>query len=260
LKRTFEGQAALVTGGGSGIGRAVVEALVAAGSKVCVLEHSEDKCRELAELGDRVRAVAGDATAASANEFAVRTALEAFGRLDTLITFVGRFDNYVHATDIPDDRFDAAFAEVYDTNVKSVLHAVRAAAAALRSTRGNIVITCSSSSFFPGRGGSLYVSSKFALRGLVTQLAYEFAPDVRVNGVAPGGTVATDLRGLRSLRQHEERLDSLPGRVEQLKARTPLRVALTPEDHAAAYLYLASRSAPGVTGEIIRSDGGLSVR
>src|SRR5581483_9997757 len=104
------------------------------------------------------------------------------------------------------------------------------------------------------------VASKFALRGFVVQLAHELAPDVRVNAVAPGGTVATDLRGLRSLGAFEQRLDDRPGRVETLKGRTPLSVALRPQDHAAAYVYLASDRCPGVTGEILRSDGGLSVR
>jgi NAD(P)-dependent dehydrogenase (short-subunit alcohol dehydrogenase family) len=131
---------------------------------------------------------------------------------------------------------------------------------ALRRSRGTLILTLSSSSFFPGRGGVLYVATKFALRGVVAQLAHELAPEVRVNGVAPGGTLDTDLRGPRSLGLEGRRLAESPGRREQLVARTPLRVALTPADHAGAYLWLASNQAPGVTGEIIRSDGGLAVR
>jgi NAD(P)-dependent dehydrogenase (short-subunit alcohol dehydrogenase family) len=103
------------------------------------------------------------------------------------------------------------------------------------------------------------VASKFALRGVVTQLAHEEAPRVRVNGVAPGGTLDTDLRGAASLGA-AERLDDRPGRRAQLEARTPLHLALTPADHAAAYLYLASDGARGVTGEVLRSDGGLGAR
>jgi 2,3-dihydroxy-2,3-dihydrophenylpropionate dehydrogenase len=83
---------------------------------------------------------------------------------------------------------------------------------------------------------------------------------VRVNGVAPGGTVATDLRGPRSLGLDGVRLDDRPGRAEQLEARTPLGVALTASDHAGAYVFLASDAARGMTGEIVRSDGGLGVR
>jgi NAD(P)-dependent dehydrogenase (short-subunit alcohol dehydrogenase family) len=130
----------------------------------------------------------------------------------------------------------------------------------LRKTRGSLTLTLSSSSFYPGRGGPLYVASKFALRGLVTALAHEVAPDVRVNGVAPGGTLETDLRGASALGQSEERLDDRPGRREQLEARTPLHIAMTPAHHAGAFVFLASDASAGITGEIIRSDGGLSVR
>jgi NAD(P)-dependent dehydrogenase (short-subunit alcohol dehydrogenase family) len=104
------------------------------------------------------------------------------------------------------------------------------------------------------------VATKFALRGVVAQLAHELAPEVRVNGVAPGGTLDTDLRGPRSLGLAERRLADRPGRREELEARTPLGIALEPADHASAYLWLASDGARGVTGEVIRSDGGLAVR
>jgi NAD(P)-dependent dehydrogenase (short-subunit alcohol dehydrogenase family) len=256
----LEHRVALVTGGGSGIGRAVVDAFLAEGAAVCVLEHNEDKCAELRSIGERVDVVCGDATSAVDADRAVTAAVKRFGRLDTLATFVGIFDNYTHLSDIPPDRLDAAFAETFDVNVKSVVLAVHAATPHLRRARGNIIVTASSSSFYPGRGGSLYVASKFAVRGLVVQLAHELAPDVRVNGVAPGGTLRTDLRGLRSLGQFDHRLDDRTGREEALRKRTPLAVALRPEDHAGAYVYLASDRCPGVTGEILRSDGGLGVR
>lgn len=254
------GHVALLTGGGSGIGRGVLDAYRAEGALVAVLEHSPAKCAELADLGEDVVVIEGDATSAADNDLLVAAAIDRFGHLDSLSTFVGIFDTYTHAVDIPEAAFDAAFEEAYTVNVKSVLLAVRSSAAALRDRRGAVVITCSSSSFYAGRGGALYVSSKHAVRGLVTQLAFELAPDVRVNGVAPGGTVATDLRGLRALDQHEQRLEDRPGRTEGIRQRTPLHVALTPADHAHAYVYLASGESPGLTGEIIRSDGGMAVR
>jgi 2,3-dihydroxy-2,3-dihydrophenylpropionate dehydrogenase len=170
------------------------------------------------------------------------------------------FDLYTPLTDIPDDRFDAAFDELFHLNVRSPLLTARAALPALRAAKGSIVFTLSSSSFYAGRGGALYVSTKFALRGAVVQLAREVAPEVRVNGVAPGGTVGTDLRGPRSLGLEGQRLDDRPGRAEQLAERTPLHVALTAADHAATYVFLLSDQARGMTGEILRSDGGLGVR
>ena len=256
------GRVAYVTGGGSGIGRAVVDAFLHEGAAVGVLERDAAKLGELAATGagSRLLAVEGDATAATDHERAVAATVERFGTLDILATFVGVFDEYTPLAEIPCERFDAAYAETFDVNVRSVLLAVRAAASALRAARGSVVVTCSSSSFYPGRGGVLYVASKFALRGVVVQLARELAPDVRVNGVAPGGTVATDLRGLSSLGRSAVRLDERPGRVDALRERTPLGVALRPEDHAGAYVFLASAEAPGLTGEILRSDGGLGVR
>ena len=254
------GKVIVCTGGGSGIGRAAVEAFVAAGAGVAVLERDAAKCEALAVLGDDVLAVAGDATSAAGNEQVVAAALTRWGRIDAAVTFVGVFDLYTPLADIPDDRFAAAFDEIYALNVRSPLLTARAALPALRSAKGSIVFTLSSSSFYAGRGGALYVSSKFALRGAVLQLAREVAPDVRVNGVAPGGTVGTDLRGPASLGLDDQRLDDRPGRVEQLRERTPLHVALTGADHAASYVFLVSDQARGMTGEVLRSDGGLGVR
>jgi NAD(P)-dependent dehydrogenase (short-subunit alcohol dehydrogenase family) len=248
------------TGGGSGIGRAAVEAFVAEGGRVALLELDTDKVRQMSALGDEVIAVAGDATTPAANHALVETALDRWGRIDAVVTFVGVFDLYTAQHDLPDEQFDAAFTEIFDLNVRSPLLTARAALPALRESRGSITFTLSSSSFYAGRGGALYVGSKFALRGVLVELAHELAPEVRVNGVAPGGTVGTDLRGPHSLGLDEQRLADRPGRDEQLQARTPLRVALRPADHAGAYVFLASDRSRGMTGEILRSDGGLGVR
>jgi NAD(P)-dependent dehydrogenase (short-subunit alcohol dehydrogenase family) len=130
----------------------------------------------------------------------------------------------------------------------------------LLESRGNIIFTIPTSGFYAGRGGPLYVASKFALRGLVVQLAHELAPDLRVNGVAPGGTLNTDMRGLRSVGLQDRRLDDLPDRSDELRSRSPLGVALSANDHAGAYAFLASDRARGITGVIINSDGGIGVR
>jgi 2,3-dihydroxy-2,3-dihydrophenylpropionate dehydrogenase len=258
--KALHGKAAAVVGGGSGIGRAVVEAFLAAGASVAVLERDPAKCAALRRLGPDVAVVEGDARSPADTAAVVGAARRPGGHLDVAAGFVGVFDLYTPLRDIPDDRLDAAFDEVFGLNVKTSLVLARAALPALREGRGCLLLTLSSSSFYPGRGGTLYVASKFALRGVVCQLAHEEAPHVRVNGVAPGGTVGTDLRGAASLGLDGTRLDDRPGRREQLEARTPLHVALGPADHAGAYVYLASDAARGVTGEVIRSDGGLGAR
>jgi 2,3-dihydroxy-2,3-dihydrophenylpropionate dehydrogenase len=103
------------------------------------------------------------------------------------------------------------------------------------------------------------VSSKFAVRGLVASLAHELAPQIRVNGVAPGGTLNTDLRGLASLGQDATRLDDTPDRARDMAARTPLNVALTGEDHAWSFVFLASDRCRGITGETVHPDGGFGL-
>ena len=123
-----------------------------------------------------------------------------------------------------------------------------------------MVLTVSTSGFYPGRGGVLYVASKFAVRGCVIALAHELAPQVRVNGVAPGGTLGTELTGPRSLGLDGRALGEAPGREQELRGRTPLRVALTGDDHAGSYVFLASDRARGITGTVVHSDGGAGVR
>ncbi len=122
------------------------------------------------------------------------------------------------------------------------------------------MLTESASSFYPGRGGVLYVSSKFAVRGLVSALAHELAPDIRVNGVAPGGTLNTDLRGLSSLGLDGDS----PGRharpgARRRRAHSRCNVALTGEDHAWSFVFLASERSRGITGETVRPDGGFGL-
>ncbi|MBO0731325.1 MAG: SDR family NAD(P)-dependent oxidoreductase, partial [Acidimicrobiaceae bacterium] len=194
------------TGGGSGIGRAAVEAFVAAGARVGVLERDASKCQTLGELGDAVFALHGDAANVDTNRRLVDQAVKRWGGIDVAATFVGVFDMYTPLTEIPDDHFDAVYDEILTVNLKSPLLTARAVLDPLRERHGCLIFTCSSSSYYAGRGGPLYVASKFGLRGVVTALAHEMAPDVRVNGVAPGGTVGTDLAGPRSLGRAEERL------------------------------------------------------
>ena len=257
----LDGKRALIVGAGSGIGRAVVDAFRSEGARVAVLERDPDKCASLRhDLGDAVPVVQGDATTREANERAVAAAQEAFGGLDTLVNCVGIFDFYKGIGDIDSVDLDSAFDEMFRTNVLTHLHSVKAAVPALRAGSGSsVVLAESASSFYPGRGGVLYVSSKFAVRGLVTTLAYELAPHIRVNGVAPGGTLNTDLRGLASLGLNSTRLDDTPNRERDLAERTPLNVALSGEDHAWSFVFLASDRARGITGDTTHPDGGSAM-
>ena len=202
----------------------------------------------------------GDATKMPDARAAVNTATDAFGGLDVLVNCVGIFDFYRGLADIPEDQLDAAFDEMFAVNVKSQLVTVQAALPELRRAGGSVVLTVSTSGFYPGRGGILYVASKFAVRGCVIALAHELAPDVRVNGVAPGGTLGTELTGPRSMGLAGQILGTTADREEDLRRRTPLQVALSGEDHAGSYVFLASDRARGITGTVVHSDGGVGIK
>ncbi len=256
----LQGRRALVVGAGSGIGRAVVDAFIAEGARVAVLERDPDKGVALSAALPDVPVTVGDAVTREANQKAVAAAVEAFGGLDVLVNCVGVFDFYRSILDLDADVLDVAFDEMFRTNVLSHLQSVKAALPHLQQSRNAVVLlTESTSAYFPGRGGVLYLSSKFAVRGLVTALAHDLAPAIRVNGVAPGGTLGTDLRGLSSLGTAARSLGDTPGRAEELASRVPLQVALSGEDHAWSYVFLASDRSRGITGGVLHPDGGIGV-
>jgi 2,3-dihydroxy-2,3-dihydrophenylpropionate dehydrogenase len=252
----LDGRRALVVGAGSGIGRAVLDAFIAEGAQVSTLELDAAKCERFPDIP----IVQGDATNLADMHTAVTKTREAFGGLDILVNCVGIFDFYRGLTDLDEATLNEAFDETFRVNVLSQLTSVKAALPELRRSNGSVVLTVSTSGFYPGRGGILYVASKFAVRGCVVSLAHELAPDVRVNGVAPGGTLGTELTGPESLGLNEQRLGDTPNRAEDLKSRTPLHVALTGADHAGSYVFLASDRARGITGTIVHSDGGIGIR
>lgn len=251
---------ALVTGGGSGLGRAIVERYVAEGARVGVLELDSRKAADLrAAFGDDVHVTEGDATSYADNRRAVDETVERFGRLDVFVGNAAVWDFAASIDQLPVDAIDDAFDELFRLNVKGYLLGAKASLDALRATRGSIIFSVSNAGFWPGGGGPLYVSSKHAVMGLVKQLAYELAPDIRVNGVAPGG-MATDLRGPRALGLDQTSWGSYPVDriIEQL---SPLGRAISPADYTGHYVLLASRAnSATVTGSVHNCDGGMGVR
>jgi NAD(P)-dependent dehydrogenase (short-subunit alcohol dehydrogenase family) len=250
------GQTVLVVGAGSGIGRAVAERFATEGARVVGLDVDGER---LGDLGLAAQVV-GDASTPSVVAEAIERARAETGCLDGVVCCAGRFDFYQPICSLPPSDVVEAFEEIYRVNVLSGLVVARVGAEALRASRGSLVLTVSSSASWPEGGGVLYGSSKWAVRGLVTHLARELAPEVRVNGVAPGGTARTRLGGLRSLGQGARVADG-PERDRRIAAQTLLGVAASPADHAGAYLYLVSRAlSPLVTGTVVRSDGGRGER
>jgi NAD(P)-dependent dehydrogenase (short-subunit alcohol dehydrogenase family) len=241
-----------------------VEAFVREGAKVGVLERVPDRVQDLAKrLAEKGLAVQGDTTSLEDNEKAVAEVVSTFGQLDILVANAGIFDGFMSLVDFPKEKLSEAFDELFSVNVKSHLLSAKASVPELLKTEGVIIFTVSNAGFYPAGGGVLYTSSKFAVRGLVIELAYQLAPKIRVNGVAPGGTI-TDIRGLKAVAQDQVSAFSMVS-PEEMKAfiqkTNPLGVLPTPEDHAWAYVYLASKEqARVVTGTIIHTDGGLGMR
>ena len=257
MSTPLAGQHILLTGGGSGIGRAVTERYLRDGATVTVLERSPEHAAELeSEVGEELRVLVGDATDAGTLDDAVAAAVNPAGKLHNLTCCVGIFDYYASVTDLLPDELMAAAEEVWRVNVVSHLIAINRAHTALRTARGSVTLTLSESAFHPVGGGVLYGSSKWALRGAVSHLAAQLAPDIRVNGVAPGGTGGTRFGGLSTLAQ-EQTADKMAGRDQRIARGTLLGVTPQPQDHAAAYSYLANPvDARIVTGVVINTDGG----
>lgn len=255
----FERRVIYLTGGGSGLGRALAERFIAEGANVSVLDRSAEKNRELRErLGDAVVTTDGDVRDLAAHEAAVAAALSRFGRLDVYIANAAIWDGNVSLLDLPADRIDAAFDEVFAVNVKGALLGAKAAAPSLIAVRGAIVLTLSIAALRAGGGGPLYTSSKHAGIGLVRELAYELAPFVRVNGVCPAG-MATDLRGPEALG-----LGGTPLMAnvdpDAMRSAYPLDFFPAADDYVGPYLFLASSDAAVTSGTLIEADLGMSAR
>lgn len=257
----LEGDVALVTGAGSGLGRALVDRFVAEGARVVALDRAADRVAAVeADHAGAVVGVVGDVTTTVDNERAVAAALDAFGRLDTFVGNAGMFDYGAGVRDTPAEALSQAFDELFALNVKGYLLGVKAAADALVQHRGSVVLTASMSSTHAGVGGVVYTASKHAVVGLVRQLAHELAPEVRVNGVAPG-FMRTDIRGPQALGLGEQTPGQVPGLEQLAVGSVPLGFLPHPRDYTGHYVQLAARAeAAATTGVVVACDGGLDVR
>lgn len=262
----LDGEVALITGGGSGIGRAVVERYLEEGARVCVTDVVDDRIEELKRrFGDRVTGLVADATTLEGNRAARAHAIETFGKLDVFCANAGLGDAFKELADLAEDDVARVYKEIFDLNVMGVIIGARVMLPELLKTNGSMIVTLSNSSFYPDGGGVMYIASKHAALGIVRQLAHEFAPHVRVNGVSPGAT-KTDIRMPASfgLDEHGQRIRTHThpsNKDEAVEAVTPLRLHAEPADHAGAFVLLASRrDSKAMTGTVIESEAGLGVR
>lgn len=259
--RTLESKVALVSGGADGIGRAVVERYLNEGAEVAVFDINAEKLESLrSEYGDDLITIRGDVTNYEDSAHAVAAAVEAFGKLDIFVGNAALFDYFVPLRKIAPINMAESFDRLFHVNVMGYLNGVRAAQEELKKTNGSVILTVSNSGFYPGGGGILYVTSKHAVVGMIKQLAYEMAPEVRVNGVSPGAT-DTEMKSVEGISGRARPLNHIDGFHENAANAVPLKKVASPADHAALYVVLGSNAqSPMTTGTVIHSDGGWIAR
>ena len=244
----LKGRVALVTGGATGIGGAISAAFGAAGMKVAVHYHAGGEAAE--GVADQIRRAGGEAlllqsdiTESKATDDLVRRTVEKFGKLDVLVNNAGGMVARRPVETLDDEFFDA----VIDLNVRQLVHACKAGAAAM--TPGGSIINVSSISARTGGspGSSIYSGAKAFVSTFTRSLARELAPrNIRVNALSPG-TIATAF--------HERH--STPEKLEATRKSIPLARLGRAEDCAGTALYLASDALSGyVTGQVIEVNGG----
>ena len=261
----FEGKAAIVTGAGRGIGRAIVERLTADGAKVAALDMNVEEAKASGAALALQCNVADSASVAAA----VRAARAAFGRLDIAVNNAGigqaakdgseqfygamaKRNEELAATgqsDVIVDQLihmeDDGWAAVMAVNINGPFYVSREFARVLAEDgNAGAIINISSTSAQSGEGSPHYVTSKAAIIGLTRQLARELAPrKIRVNAVAPGPTNTPVMAGI-------------PDEwIKSMEASIPLGRMANPSEIAAAVAYLASDDASFVNGSVLVANG-----
>ena len=239
------GSVAIVTGSGRGIGRAIALAYAEAGADVVCSARSlaevEAVAEEVRALGRRAVAIACDVNDAGQRQALVRQSVEQLGRITHLVNNVGGGGPNDPLSMTPEQ-----FAQVLTFNVATSYAFCQLCVPLMRDTGGGNIINISSvAARYAQRHFSAYGTAKAALSHLTRLLAQDFAPQIRVNAVAPGPTLTEALNGV------------MPSAMrEVMENNTPLKCLGSPQDIAAAALYLASPASAWVTGKVIDVDGG----
>lgn len=252
MSARFTDKTVLVTGAGSGIGRAVAVAFAAEGASVVLSGRSAAPLEEtrtlIAATGGDSLVVTADVARADDVGALVRKTVEHFGGLDVAVNNAGIFRGGAPIADLSVEDWQA----LLDINVTGVLHCLQAEIAHMRSNGGGAVVNVASNLGAHLRIPNLtgYLTSKAAVSALSRAAALDHIRDgVRINAVSPGPSDTT-----MSLRPGESAAD----RTARMKEDLPLGRVVTTQEVAAAVLYLASPDAASVVGADLVIDGGAS--
>lgn len=241
---------AIVTGGGRGIGRAIVEALAAEGARVAIIDRDNvDRAEALAaELGGGAAAFRADVSDADDVTRMVAAVTERFGHIDILVNNAGTLSRKTILEDSPED-----WDRVLKTNLYGCYHCARAVAPGMvKRGFGRIINTSSIHGRVAKAGMGSYCTSKAAIDMFTKQLAVELAPHgVTVNAVAPG-TISTEI----NLPLYKSTKPEDVALQQATLKKVPVGRIGEPEDIGRAVAFIASEMTPYVTGAILYVDGG----
>jgi gluconate 5-dehydrogenase len=243
----LDGQVALITGGGTGLGLGIAKCLADAGAKVVLTGRREDVLQKAAaEIGSAAHVEVHDVTQFDEAPALVQRVTETVGPITTLINNAG---NRRQKPMI--DTTEEEFMTVFNTHFMGAYALTRAVAPGMIDRKSGSIIFIASMTSFMGMPEVIgYTTSKTAYLGMVRTLTAEFSPyDVRVNAIAPGW-IKTPMTKIS--------VDGDPPRKEKILARTPMHRMGDPEDIGHAATYLCSPAARFVTGTCLIVDGGVS--
>lgn len=249
LHEDFSGKVVIVTGAGSGIGRAAARAFARAGARVLGVGRRDDALAETAVGHPEIVACSADVRAPDTPGRLIDEATDRWGRLDVLVNGAGATRVMPLA-----ETTAGGIADLFDLNVTAPSMLAHAALPHLRRTRGSIVNVSSTYGHRPLPGMAHYAASKAALEQLTRSWALELAADgVRVNAVAPGPTESEALAaaGLSETTVEEIKRDET--------ARIPLGRRGEPHEVASWILRLADPATTWLTGHVLTIDGGLEL-